>query len=246
MRKKLFLILIILLFITSCSIFPNNEIAVQTAVAATIQAQPTITVEEPTQEIIPTATPKPTEVPTETAIPEPSATPSPTLIPTQINQGTIAENFLSLQESNGIKIEVVRILIAEKGAIDQDFPSPLFDDKSTLVEFVFRITNNTNQVISFNFYTTIAAVNGEQIPFEDYKWENVTFGSNLDEDILPGSIVIGGYWTGIKRTNWDEVNTIVISIPYAYNSDYSRITEDFLFTINVNNWSFAPIPEELE
>ena len=68
---------------------------------------------------------------------------------------------------------------------------------------------------------------------------------NLFDDILPGSVLIGGNWTGIKRTAWNEVNTILISIPAIRDSDYQKITQEILLTIEVKDWTYEPIPDEL-
>lgn len=262
---KKYLILFTLLFlITSCSNVSNEE-AVQTSVAQTLDEQKISqtteeAIEKQTEEakptntntVIPTNTPRPTNTKGPTNTPKPTLT--PTEEPTIDTSAIIAKNYLASEDQNGVMVEVSRIIIGQKEAVIKatglDFNEfPILEDKRTIVEFIFKIVNNTDKVIRFYFeYDTVASVNGEQIVFDDYDWEdNTWFGDNLDGDILPGSTLIGGLWTGIKRSKWDEITTITISIPEAFESeDYSDVTGTYLFTIDVVDWTFEELPDELK
>lgn len=185
----------------------------------------------------------PTQEATSTIIPTRTSTSEPTVDISRVK----AKNYIDSDESNGIIVEVERIVISDQGWINNEKENYLLDDfyldKPTLIEFRFRITNNTNKIVRFNFYTTIASANGEQIKFSDYMYE-VTWdwgGDDLDSDILPGSTVRGYLWTGVKRSKWDEIKIILISIDHAFDKDYSRVTKDFLFTIEVSDWGFEPL-----
>jgi len=225
--KKIFLIFVLVFVCVSCSNAPD-EGAIQTAIAQTSAAErisqeteeaatKTSIAKEPspTQTIVPTNTPRPTNTKrsTETLAP----TPTPNIEPTIDTSAIIAKNYLASIEENGVIVEVARILIGEKTAVGNNFDInfsefPIIDDKNTIVQFIFKIVNNTDIVIEMNFNSSaIASVNGEQINFDDYSWDNRTwFGDYLSDDILPGSTVIGGLYTGIKRSEWNEVNTIVV------------------------------------
>lgn len=229
---------------TGCSSMPSED-AIQTAIAQTSAAQ-AVTEEtvEPTSEPEPTNTVRPTNTsrPTNTARP----TNTPTIEPTPGYPNTIARNYLASDEDNGVIVEVARILIAQKEGFVEEFTKPVFEEKNTLVMFIFKFTNNTDQVIKSNFHTGTAALNGEQIEFMDYWWESRLRGDDLTNDILPGSTVIGGIWAGIRRSSWDEIETIIISVPHFFDKDYSRLTNSFLFTIDVDDWGFEPFPDELK
>jgi len=263
MRKN-FIILVILILCVSCSNTPNEEV-IQTAIAQTsdaekisIETEEAFTKTSIAKEPSPTKTTAPTNTPRSTNTIAPTDTPEPTLTPTIERtidtSAMIAKNYLASTEENGVIVEVARILIGEKTAVDNllegYFPEvPIFNDKITVVEFVFRIVNNTDKIIRMYFdYDTIASINGEQISFDDYSWDNNTwFGDNLDNDILPGSTLIGGLYTGIKRSQWNEVNLITLSIPEAFESDtYNDVTNPILFTIDIIDWTFEEIPEELK
>ena len=250
--KKYLIIITIIFLLSSCSNVSNEE-AVQTSVAQTLDAQNISqmteeAIEKYTEEAKPTNTN--TIIPTNT--PEPTLT--PTIEPTIDTSAIIAKNYLASEEQNGVLVEVSRIIIGQKEAVikatDLDFNEfPILEDKPTIVEFIFRIVNNTDKIVKFYFDdNTIASVNGEQIKFNDYWWDdNTWFGDDLGSEILPGSTMIGGLWTGIKRSQWDEVTTITISIPEAFEpEDYSDVTGTFLFTIDVIDWTYEELPDELK
>ena len=198
-----------------------------------------------------TSAPTDTQIPTDTAVPTdtPIPTSTSTVEPTEEITLVKAKNFVASEEQNDVIIEVERILICDKTWKNQykEFSEePIFNDKKTYIEFIFRVTNNTDKVISFNFFTSVASANGEQIIFEDYIYGEKFWGwggDDIDEDILPGSMVRGYVWTGVKRTSWDEINKIIISIPYAIDKDYNRVTDHFLLEIEVGDWGFEPLIE---
>ncbi len=258
--KKYWVLFALLILLASCSGIPSDE-AIQTAIAQTSAAQLSVAeFHKPTEELLKET--EPTEQPTiklePTNTPEPINTKDSTNTVEQTNSQTaevidslsnsIAKNYIISKEINGVEIEVCRILIAQKEGFEQDFSEwSYYDEKSTIVMFIFCITNNTSGVISFPFFLGTAAVNGEQISFEEYWREFYSWrGDNLNSDILPGSTIIGGFWSGIKRSSWNEIETIVISIPSPRGSDNKNFTEDFLFTIDATNWEFEPLPDELK
>lgn len=248
MKKIIITLIILLLSLVACSQSPS-EGSIQTAIAETQAAQPTNTLA-----LLATATSTFPPAPTNT--PRPTNTPAPTKEPTQTPTQTqavdtskaIAKNYVISQESNGVIVEIARILIADKTGVPQDFSNaPLIANSPTVVEYIFRIVNNTDKVITTNFASSaIAAVNGEQIVFDEYWLNNNTwFGDDLSSNILPGSTIIGGLWTGVNRSSWDDVEKIIISVPYFFDNDYSRVSQEFLFNIDIVDWTFEELPEEI-
>jgi hypothetical protein len=243
--NKFFILWLFAVFSVGCSTnsstAPSTEIdvaAIQTSAVQTVMADAS----QDMSAIQPTSTPRPTSTPK----PVPTAT---TALEVDITNA-IARNYIVRHEENGVIFEVVRILIAKKEAIPEDFDQfSIYQDKPTLVMFVFKIENNTDQVIKgFLGQSIIASVNGEQIPFVDYWTNNLTwFGDNLDNNILPGAKLVGGVWTGIKRSEWNDVNSIVISVPELFNvNTYQDVTNAFLLNIDVTDWTFDPLLEQFE
>lgn len=243
MKQKILLLIVLLIILISCS--PQDEPNLQATIDVLNTSQAELP-EENITEIINTPIPTATQRPTETPIP----TSTPTNEPTQDSYLAKAKNFVASEEQNGVLIEVERILICDKywDDIYKDYSEePIFDDKTTYIEFIFRVTNNTDKIIWFNFSDTIASANGEQISLYDFVYSDYYWGwgdDDLDEDILPGSMVRGFTWTGVKRSTWDEIDKIIISIPNAYDNDYNSVTDNFLFEIEVGDWGFEPIIED--
>lgn len=250
--KSIVLFFVTAILLTSCSSPQLSNEDIQSTVGAGIEQTQAVNVttpqsEEPSEIQANTNTPHPTNTPRPTSTPRPSNTPEPTSTPTELPGQGIAKNYVVSEEDGGVLVEVARIVVAPKSAFDQDlFDDEIYDDKSTIVEFTFRFVNSTNEVIKFGYSSLTASVNGEQVVFSDYSWSG-DFGDELDNDILPGSYLIGGMRTGIKRSSWDEVTQIVILVEGAYNSStYDDVTKDFLFTIDVSGWTYEPLPDELK
>lgn len=234
--------------LTACSTGSPSAGDIQTAIANTQAAQPTETPLPPsTNTPLPTQTntPKPTNTPRPTNTPKP--TPSETLTPGMDTTQMVAKNFVASQDDNGLIVEVARILIADKVAEGQDFSkSELFDDKPVVVEFLFRITNNTDKIANLYVDQGSVAINGEPIDLIDYAMEGARFGDDLGGEFLPGVTAIGGVWIGVKRTPWDQVNKIVIKIDAPHDNDFNRLGKDYYFDIDVADWTFEQLPDELK
>lgn len=241
------IVIYLLLILTACSAGPKTQTEtpdIQATISAGIE-QTQISIEQRA-----TNTPLPTSTLTDT--PEPTAT--NTEIPTQPIEthdsrsvdGAIAKNFVTSNEENGINIEIVRIIICEPGWSTNNFEDKKeYKGRKAYIEFMFRITNNTGKIINTQITDTIAAVDGEQISFMEFYAGR--FGDDLRNEILPGSIVIGGLWAGLSRSEYDEIEKIIISIPYFYDKDYKHVTNDLLITIDdVKSWGFEPIADELK
>lgn len=144
-------------------------------------------------------------------------------------------------------VEVARICIGAKEKIPLDFSGSAFNGKPVVVEFIFRISNPTEKSISVYVDQASIAVNDEQIDPMDYIITGNRFGDDLGGEMLPGVTKIGGFWTGLRRTPLDKVSKIQIKIRAPHDSSsYSSLGPDFSFTIDVKDWTFEQIPDELK
>lgn len=182
----------------------------------------------------------------------PTATSEIRALRTPDNSVVVAKNNVAEIEDSGITIEVLRVLICDKdwdGIEDLDLAQyETFSDKDTMIEYVFKITNDTDVVAHFFFTSSIASANGEQVSFVDFRNYGAGYiGNDLGSDILPGSYIIGGLWTGYSDSSWDEIKKIVISVDSAHGSSFiDKLTGNYLFTIDVINWEFEPLPTVLK
>lgn len=249
MKIKWVLLFVLLVLLIGCSSpdEPDYQATIDLLSRSQEESAEEEVVVEATNTTIPTDIPAPTDTaePTSTNTIEP--TPTNTAEPTQDTSLAKAKNFVASAEQNGVLIEVERILICDIywDDIYKDFAKEsMLDGKTTYIEFVFRVTNNTDKIIEFNFSRSIASANGEQISFYDYVYGDYFWGwggDDLEEDILPGSMVSGFVWTGVKRSTWNEIEKIIISIPGAFDQDYDDVTNDFLIEIEVGDWGFEPM-----
>lgn len=158
-----------------------------------------------------------------------------------------AWNYLASQESGGIKVEIARLVLADKTSIpDIDFSSvTVFDDKPIVAEIVFKVTNNSQQTLSVYPDQGTIVVGGEQIELTDYIMF-ATFGDSVGGEIFPGVTKIGGIWFGIKRTSIAEIQQITIAFGGPYDANFSSLGSDFNFTIDLSNRQDQPLPDELK
>lgn len=176
-----------------------------------------------------TITPSKTNVPTITAV-DPSK--------------MIAKNYLGTVDSGGVEVEILRILIAEKTVVNQDFSDEIFLDKYVVAQFTFRIQNNTEEVISVFVGHALIAVNSEQIDLFDYMWDFYDFGDSISGDFLPGVSSIGGVWCGIKNYSVQEINRIIVTILAPAGPGMKRLGPNYFFDIEVNDWGYEEPPEK--
>lgn len=235
MASKAAVFVIVLVLLASCS---------------GLGPQPTKT-PHPTYTLQPTHTPfpTPTPIPTATSEPTPTATQSPpTQAPTPTadpKAGIIAKNIHMVQEQNGIQVILERLLVTEPSLKPGgEMDDPLFEDLRTYVQPVFIITNNTDKEVRISdFMSSLISASGEQVSAG-------VFYSFLSQHpflkgILPGSTIKGPIWAGLTQHAWNQVTKIVVKMPY-FVANEEKITEDFLFTVEVQDWTFEPLPESLK
>jgi len=193
-------------------------------------------------QVIVTATPRPAS-PT----PKPTNTPQPTETPPSLDTGDVfALNNLATQESGGLKVDIPRVLIGRKSAINQPLHEySILDDKDVVGEIIFRITNTTDKVLSVHPDQGTVVVGNEQIKLIDYAFAGLEVGEDFSGDIFPEVTVIGGIWFGIKRQDVPEISSMTIAFDGPFDKDLNRIGPDFLFELDISNHVFEPIPDEL-
>lgn len=225
------LIILLALVLAACQPAAPSADAINTAIAQTQIAQPTS---------IP---------PTETQAPSPTTAPTSTIAPTPTEStpagNHYAWNYVASQENGGLLIEIARIVVADKATMGNKFDSISdYDDKPVVVELVFRITNNTDKVISIYPDQGTVIVGSEQISLTEYLFHS-SFG-DIGGDIYPGVTKIGGIWFGVKRTPIDEILKITIAFSGPTDADFNTLGSDLTFEIDLSNRQDQPLPDELK
>lgn len=232
--KHTTIITLIVLILAACSspapAAPTIDVgAIQTSAVQTSQAS------QPTQ---PPAT--------DTSLPPTVTLPAPTQSTTSADH--FAWNYIATQESGGVKIEILRFVLANKETIDQDFTmggfTKVFDDRPVVAEFIFRITNSNDKKISIYPDQGTVIAGSEQIPLLDFFLAE--FGDKIGGDIFPGVTVIGGIWFGFKRTPVNEINSIILTFTGPVDENFNSLGPDFTFNLDLTNRQDQPLPDELK
>jgi hypothetical protein len=158
-------------------------------------------------------------------------------------------NYAGELEQDGIKVEVARVLFAQRDAI----AGPgAFDNNSNLDgqeyigEIIWRITNNTQKGISWSWSDIAVRVNGRQIKLESYL-SGGYFGETPTDEIFPGSTIIGGVYFGIGSTQPNDITSFDLLMGSPHDSEYNDLSSNFIITVDLtgeHKWN--PLPDELK
>ncbi len=157
-----------------------------------------------------------------------------------------AWNYLASQESGGITVDIARVVYANKEDIQEDFiVISAFDDKPVIGEIIFKVTNNSPQVLKVNPDQGTVVIGSEQIPLTE--WMTLaTFGESVGGDIDPGMTKIGGLWFGLKSTPLEEIKNMTISFSGPSTQSNDKTGPDFNFALDLSNRQNQEVPEELK
>jgi len=236
MKNLISLFALFFFFLSACSVppeEPNQQALVETAMAE-IEARALLT--QAAQQSLPTATNAPEVAPD---------TPTPLTV---VGSDIFALNYLETQDRAGVVIEIARVLVGSKQAAGEYIGGNFnelseFQDKNTVVEIIFKVTNNTGQVISVYPDQGTVIIGSEQIDLTNYFFYGV--GEDVSGDIFPGVTLIGGLYFAVGRSTVDEISEMTVAITGPYNQNFDKLGEDYLFTLDLSNHIFEEIPEEL-
>ena len=217
---------------------------------------------KPTNIIIPTDTPFPTST-------LPMQTEEPSAVPTEIPPAGsgenldavkfIAKNYIGSVESNGVIVELSRVIIGDKETLakkkdiayltDPDYEiSEVLKNSTIVVEIIFKITNNTDKILNLSLSSNDAVfiLNGVQIPLQEYTHYSNLQDSYIDGNIFPNSSVNGGFWLPTSLLSVNEAKSVVLGLPPAYDEDYHDVTDSFSISADIVDWGWEDIPQEFK
>jgi len=167
-----------------------------------------------------------------------------------ITNGTeFAWNYLADQTSGNVKVQIARLVIADKTAINQDFTDgglvTIFNDKPVVAEVIFIVTNNSDKPISIYPDQGKVIAGSEQIDLTDFMM-GTEFGEKFSGDIYPGVKAIGGMWFGFKRTALVDIQKMTITFMGPSDQSLNRLGPDYTFQLDLSQRQDAAIPTELK
>lgn len=230
MRNVVIACLILTVLLAACSTPTPEVITVERTVEVPVEI--TVPIEVPVTVVV-TSTPEPPPDPTATPSPEPTEE-------TQTGPGKAA-NFVATQERDGLVLELARVYcLSPEGFLELQQISTLpeeFEESAAVCEIILRITNNTEETIAIHPAQGQVIVENEQLEPYDFR---AYIGEDIDGDIYGGVTLVGGYWFGVKRSTWEEINTLRYVV-----RDHRRGSPEFDLQVDMSDWGFEPMPEDL-
>jgi hypothetical protein len=154
-----------------------------------------------------------------------------------------SRNYVGTVEQGGVRLEVARILIANKTIYADQFAQvAAFANYDQIGEIIFRVTNVANETRTIYPLFGSVVVNSNQIDLES--WYSGRVGANVGGDILPGATKVGGTWFGI-RTKVPDVSRLQIVVDPATTTDYKKAGGSFKFDIDLSHHTWEPLPTDL-
>lgn len=238
------LALISALLLAACA--PSAD-AVATAIAQT-QAAATAT-----QEAMPTDTPppSPTARPTNTPLPSPTPRP-PTPTPTPTQAPSVDElwaiNYLGGQDSGGVVIEVVRLLVGYKQHTNIDWAeverfNEDFRGTDVVGEIIVKVTNNSDRTAK-----VYPLIDGTiQLGTEFIELFGVSYyGPDPDGDIPPGAVKYGVIWFPIRFNTPDTITQAIYRVGHPVDENYNRMGPDYEIVMDVSEHRWEDLPDEIK
>jgi hypothetical protein len=238
--RPVLLIVVLLVGLAACGT-PEPQTVVETVVNTRIvEVEVPVTVEvEVTREI---------EVPVEvTRLVEVTAVPPATARPADVEEA-LARNYVGVDESGGIQIEIARVVIASRGYLEEiDHPiigEEDLDQFDVLGHMMFKVTNTSDLRLDVGPVSEgTVQIGGEQIELGPFYWYYVN--GHVDGEIDPGVSKIGGIWFGIWRSEVSEVDQLVYRADPPHDLDDHSRGEGFEIVLDLSEHIFEPIPDEL-
>lgn len=158
-----------------------------------------------------------------------------------------ALNMLGMSNSDGVEVEIVRVLIGYKDVVesrtDHDFSEyEYYDDATLLGEIIFKVVNNSGQDVTLAFRDGQVVINSEEIDLSDFEMPEI--GSSLNEMISDGSEVYGGIWFGISDTDFEDITTLRFVADAPMDGGASPVGTGFDMTADLTEHDFEEIPDE--
>jgi len=263
-KIKPFVIQLLFVFLlTACGNATPDASAIETAISLTQAAEtalaPTATTEPTatnTPEIPPTNTPHPSPTPRPpTETPEPTAPPSPDSI--------WARNYLGAVESGEVVLEVVRVLVGDKQAIDNLYRSSggswdelikyasdevAWANAEGAVEVIVKFTNNSSEPVelSVDCNESNIQIGGYQAELNDVAIRISGLQTFCYDKLWPGASAISGVWVPLNNLTPDEVVSITLRLaPPQKEDSYKDLGPWFILELDVSEHRWEDPPEEM-
>lgn len=182
--------------------------------------------------------------------------------PRNLEDYKIARNFLDVQSSGKVDIEILRLMCQpiEVHAAESGLPirwyAITFSETRTMCLLILGISNNSDAIRQV--YPD-DGIPGEVDPSQGAVWLETAAGEIIEAlsfagapkvdftrgAINPGTQVVTAFWieTDIE---WDEIAGISYTAGAPLDENQVPVGDGYDFEIDLTDWEYVPLPEELE
>jgi hypothetical protein len=159
-----------------------------------------------------------------------------------------AWNYPQTIEQGAVQIQVARIAIYSKSSLsDNDqkkyYQNTIFSDAPTICDVYFKITNNSDRVMSVFADQGLLLANDEQVQLFSYALYS---SGTISGQILPGATVTGSIQFGLKKVTPDSINRMIITIKAPFDENYESYGGDYVFNLDLSQHKWVDKPAELK
>lgn len=157
-----------------------------------------------------------------------------------------AWNDLGAINQGGVNVEVARLAVYEKSSLskkDQEAYSNSYYGLNTICNLYFKITNNTDRIMSVYVNQGLVMVNDEQVQLSSFMFDT---SGTLGGELLPGATVTGVITFGLKRITPDTINKMIITFAAPHDQYFSSYGQDYVFHLDLSHHEWLNKPDYLE
>jgi hypothetical protein len=153
-------------------------------------------------------------------------------------------NNLATIEQGGVSVEIARLAVYNKSSLSKQdqkaFATNRFRDLNTICNLYFRITNNSDRIMSIYPTSALIMVNNEQVQ------SSYSTSGTLSGEIFPGATVTGIITFGLKNITPNTINNMRITFSRPHDNYFDSYGQDYVFYLDLSAHKWLDKPDELK
>jgi hypothetical protein len=156
-------------------------------------------------------------------------------------------NNLATVQEGGVSVEIARLTVYDKSSLSKQeqkyFATNAFYGLNTICNLYFRITNNTDQIMSVYANQGLLVANGEQVQLSSFMY---TTSGTLGGEIFPGATISGVMTFGLKKVTPDTINGMTITFSPPSDKNFISYGLPYVFNLNLSQHEWVDKPDDLK
>jgi hypothetical protein len=179
----------------------------------------------------------------------PTHTPATTKPQTGESERAVGKNYIAVQETGGITIEIARAEFADKEWIEDEKNvsfvagcSEAFGNVDTVAAFILKITNASGEAVWLHPEEGTVTVGNEHIPVSHYSC-SISNMEVIGGRLWPRTTRTGGFWFGVRQTEWNKITKVQYHVDPPLDAELNQLGEEFTIEFDMTNAEFEPVPD---